>query len=153
MANTYTQLYYHVVFVVQGRKNLINPEWKDDLYKYITGITNNKKQTLMIINGMPDHVHILMGSTPDTNLSHVLRDIKANSSRLINSKKWVEGRFEWQKGFGAFTVGYSQVEVVAKYIENQEKHHKKKSFNEEYISFLDQSGIAYNPKYIFEKVE
>ena len=153
MADTYTQLYYHVVFVVQGRKNLIKPEWKDELYKYITGITNNKKQTLMIINGMPDHIHILIGATPDISLSDLLRDIKANSSRYINQNNRVKGKFEWQKGFGAFTVGYTQVQQVANYIKNQEEHHKKKSFKEEYVSFLEQSGIDYNPKYIFKEIE
>ena len=153
MADTYTQLYYHVVFVVQGRKNLIKPEWKDELYKYITGITNNKKQTLMIINGMPDHIHILIGATPDISLSDLLRDIKANSSRYINQNNRVKGKFEWQKGFGAFTVGYTQVQQVANYIKNQEEHHKKKSFKEEYVTFLEQSGIDYNPKYIFKEIE
>lgn len=152
MANTYSQLYYHVVFVVRMRANLISTVWKEELFKYITGIVTHKGQKLMCINGMPDHIHILLGIKPEIALSDLMRDIKANSSRFINEQNWIVGRFEWQKGFGAFTVGYSQVDMVFNYIKNQELHHYKKTFREEYIEFLNENGIDYNLEYIFDEV-
>lgn len=105
MANTYTKIYIHCVFAVKGRQNLISKRWKDELYKYITGIVSNENQKLIAINGIADHVHILLGIKPSKNLSELIRDIKANSSRFINTKKWILGKFEWQKGFGAFSCG------------------------------------------------
>src|SRR5579875_1147041 len=105
MPNTYTQLYFHVVFAVKARQNLIAVHWKEELYKYITGIVTNKSQKLLAINGMPDHIHLLIGMKPDATLSDLIRDVKANASRFINEKKWVTGKFEWQTGFGAFTLG------------------------------------------------
>lgn len=150
MADTYTQLYFHVVFAVKGRKNHISKEWKTELYKYITGIISNKKQKLMIINGMPNHVHLLIGTKPTCNLSDLVRDIKANSSKWINEKRLVHGRFEWQAGFGAFTVSQSGVKNVIKYIKNQEEHHRKKTFREEYVAFLNAYEIEYKDKYLFD---
>jgi len=150
MPNTYTQLYVHVVFAVKGRANLISRSWKEILYQYITGIFTNKNQKLMVINGMPDHLHLLIGLKPDCNLSDLVRDIKANSSKWINENKWVVGKFEWQSGFGAFTVGQSQIKTVVNYILNQEEHHKKKTFREEYIEFLNAYQIDFKPEYIFE---
>ena len=150
MANTYTQLYVHVVFAVQGRGNLISKKWKESLYQYITGIVTNKNQKLMVINGMPDHIHILIGLKPDCNLSDLLRDIKSNSSKWINENKNVIGKFEWQTGFGAFSVSQSQLQVVINYILNQEEHHRKKSFREEYIDFLNAYQIDFKPEYIFD---
>lgn len=150
MANTYTQLYAHVVFTVKGRNNLISNQWKERLYQYITGIITNKNQKLMIINGMPDHVHLLIGFKPDCNLSDLVRDIKANSSKWINENGFVNEKFEWQSGFGAFTIGQSQIQRVVKYILNQEEHHRKKSFREEYMAFLNAYGIDFKPEYIFD---
>jgi REP element-mobilizing transposase RayT len=139
-----------VVFAVRGRGNLISKKWKEKLYQYITGIITNKNQKLMIINGMPDHVHILIGLKPDCNLSDLVRDIKANSSKWINENNLIRGKFEWQTGFGAFTVGHSQIPMVIDYILGQEEHHRKKSFREEFIDFLNTYKIDFNPKYIFE---
>jgi len=136
MANTYTQLYFHIVFAVKGRTNLINKDWQDDLYKYITGIVSNKEQKMMFINGMPDHVHLLIGTKPNCNLSDLLRDIKCNSSKWINKKQFIKGKFDWQTGFGAFTVSQSQLNKVINYIEHQEDHHRNKSFKEGYIDCL-----------------
>jgi putative transposase len=150
MANTYTQLYIHVVFAVKGRANLISKNWEEALYKYITGIITNKNQKLMVINGMPDHLHILIGIKPDCNLSDLVRDIKANSSKWINENKFVIGKFEWQNGFGAFSVSSSQVQTVVNYIINQKEHHQKKTFREEYIEFLNAYQIEYKPEYIFD---
>ena len=151
MANTYTQLYFHIVFAVKGRSNLISPTWKDELYKYITGIISNKGQKLIAIKGMPDHIHLLVGMKPDCNLSDLVRDIKANSSKFINDKNWVLGRFEWQRGFGAFTLGHSQLDSIVTYIKNQEQHHKIKSFKEEYLEFLKRYEVDFKFEYLFEE--
>jgi len=151
MANTYTQLYIHIVFAVKGRANLISLKWKTKLYQYITGIITNKNQKLMIINGMLDHLHLLIGLKPDCNLSDLVRDIKANSSKWINENKLLAGNFEWQAGFGAFTVGQSQIQTAINYILNQEEHHRKKTFREEYIEFLNAYQIDYKMEYIFDE--
>lgn len=152
MANTYSQLYVQIVFAVKGRQNLISKNNKDEIYKYITGIITNHKQKLIVINGMPDHIHILVGIKPDISLSDLVRDIKSNSSKFINEQKWINGKFEWQTGFGAFSYGHSQLANVIKYIENQEEHHKTKTFGEEYIAFLKLFNIDFKNEYLFEDV-
>jgi len=152
MANTYTQLYFHIVFAVKGRGNLIDKIWKDELYKYITGIISNKKQKLMIINGMPNHIHLIIGTKPNCNLSDLIRDIKANSSKWINEKKFVNGKFQWQSGFGAFTVSQSGLKQVIDYVKHQENHHRTKTFKEEYIEFLKAYEIDFDDQYIFEEL-
>lgn len=152
MANTYTQIYIHIVFAVKGRQNLISNNWKDELYKYITGITTNEGQKLIAINGMSDHIHILVGLKPNKALSDLVRDIKANSSKFINEKRWINGKFEWQTGFGAFSYNHSQLTNVINYIQNQEEHHKAKTFKEEYIGFLNAFDVDFKNEYIFEDV-
>ncbi|MDZ7303901.1 MAG: IS200/IS605 family transposase [candidate division KSB1 bacterium] len=153
MANTYTQIYIHVVFAVQGRQNLLQPEHKEELHKYITGIVRNRGQKLIAINSMPDHVHLLIGLKPNIALSDLVRDIKAASSGFINEKKWVRGRFNWQEGFGAFSYSHSQVDRVVKYINDQEQHHTRKSFKAEYLELLKKFGIEYDEKYVFDWIE
>lgn len=153
MANTYTQIYIHIIFAVKGRQNLISNNIKEELYKYITGIVTNEEQKLIAINGMPDHIHVLIGLKPNKSLSDLVRDIKANSSRLINEKQWINGKFEWQTGYGAFTCSHSQLTNVINYIQNQEEHHKTKSFKEEYIEFLKSFDIDFEENYIFNEVE
>ncbi|KQB36869.1 Transposase IS200-family protein [Flavobacterium daejeonense] len=152
MANTYSQLYIQIVFTVKGRQNLISNSWKEELYKYITGIITNEGQKLIAINGVSDHIHILVGLKPNKALSDLVRDIKANSSRFINEKRWINGKFEWQSGFGAFTYSHSQLTNVINYIQDQEEHHKKKTFKEEYIEFLKAFEVDYNTDYIFDDV-
>ncbi|ABQ03985.1 IS200/IS605 family transposase [Flavobacterium johnsoniae] len=151
MADTYSQLYIQIVFAVKGRQNLISKKWKDEIYKYITGIITNQKQKLIAINGMPDHIHILVGIKPNISLSDLVRDIKSSSSKFINEQKWINGKFEWQNGFGAFSYGHSQLTNVIKYIENQEEHHKTKTFKEEYIAFLKLFNIDFKDEYIFKE--
>ena len=129
MANTYTKIYIHIVFATEGRQSLIRKKYKEELHKYITGIIQNKGQKLIAINSMPDHVHILIGHKPNVALSDLVRDIKANSSKFINQNNWVMGRFNWQEGFGAFSYSHSQLDTVANYVKNQERHHSRKSFN------------------------
>ena len=150
MANTYTQLYIHIVFAVKGRQSLIPKRHKVELHKYITGIIRNKKQTVIQINSMPDHIHILVGIAPDIAVSKLVGVIKANSSKFINNKGWVAGKFEWQAGFGAFSYSQSHVDEVAAYIRNQEKHHEHRTFQEEYLAFLELFNVDYDERYIFD---
>lgn len=152
MADTYSQIYIHIVFAVKGRNNLISKNWKDKLYKYITGIITNEGQKLLAINGMADHIHIFIGLKPTATLSNIVRDIKANSSKFINDKKWIAGKFEWQQGFGAFSYSHSQLPNVISYIQNQEEHHKTKTFREEYIEFLKLYNVDFKNEFIFENV-
>lgn len=153
MANTYTQIYIHVVFAVEGRQNLIQPQHNDELQKYITGIITSQRQKLIAINNMPDHLHLLIGLRPDASLSDLVRDVKACSSKFINEKRWVGGRFSWQEGFGAFSYSRSQLGVIIRYIQNQQKHHANKTFREEYIELLEKFNVDYDPKYIFRTIE
>jgi REP element-mobilizing transposase RayT len=153
MANTYTQIYIHIIFAVKGRQNLISNNIKEELYKYITGIVTNEEQKLIAINGMPDHIHVFIGLKPNKSLSDLVRDIKANSSRFINEKQWMNGNFEWQTGFGAFSYSHSQLTNVINYIQNQEEHHKIKTFKEEYIEFLKSFDIDFEENYIFKEIE
>jgi REP element-mobilizing transposase RayT len=149
MANTYTQIYIHVVFAVEGRQSLISPEHNNELQKYITGIISAQEHKLIVINNMPDHLHLLVGLRPDTALSDLVRDVKAGSSKFINEKHWVMGRFSWQEGFGAFSYSRSQLGAVIRYIENQQKHHAKKSFRDEYVELLEKFCVEYDRRYIF----
>ncbi len=153
MPNTYTQIHIQAVFAVKNRECIISPRWKDELYKYITGIVQGNGHKLLAINGMPDHVHIFFGMKPTQSLSDLLQDIKGNSSKWINEKKFTQGKFSWQEGYGAFSYGKSQISKVIDYIERQEEHHSKKTFIEEYTGFLDAFGVAYDERYIFKAVE
>jgi len=153
MANTYTQIYIHVVFAVSGRQSLIPKEHKIEIYKYMTGVIHNKKQKVMSIEGMADHVHLLIGLSPEIALSDLVKDVKEASSRFINNKKWVRGHFSWQRGFGAFSYSRSQVSTVAKYIENQERHHSKRSFRDEYVELLRKFDVEYDPAYLFSFID
>src|SRR2546426_9325645 len=132
MANTYSQIYIQVVFAVEGRQNLIDPIHNDELQKYITGIVTAQRQKLIAINNGPDHAHILIGQRPDSVLSDLVGDIKSGSTNFINRSRCVRGRFSWQEGFGAFSYSHSQLGAVVRYIQNQQKHHRKSSFHEEY---------------------
>ncbi|GEM55441.1 transposase [Flavobacterium branchiophilum] len=153
MANTYSQIYIQIVFAVKGRQNLIMKENREELHKFITGIVTNREQKLLSIFAMSDHVHILVGLKPNISISDLVRDIKAGSSKFINDSKWINGKFNWQEGFGAFSYSKSNLDNVIKYILNQEEHHKKRTFKEEYIDFLKKFEIEYNEKYLFEWIE
>ena len=153
MANTYTQIHLQTVFSVQDRYCIIQKTWKDELYQYITGIIQNHGHKVLSINGMPDHVHILFGMRPTQSLSDLMQDIKGDSSKWINKKGYISGRFSWQEGFGGFSYGKSQVNNVIDYIKNQEIHHRKKSFTEEYLEFLEKFEVPFDERYIFKPVE
>ena len=150
MANTYSQIYIQVVFAVAGRENVIQPEWKDELYKYIAGIVKNHEQKLIAVGGVADHIHILLGVKPSVALSDLVREIKANSSRFVNEKRLTKRKFAWQEGFGAFSYSISQLDTVTRYIQNQEAHHADKSFKDEYTDFLQKFKIDYDERYLFE---
>jgi REP element-mobilizing transposase RayT len=153
MANTYSQIYLQVVFAVKGRKSLIQSEWKEELYKYICGVVNGKKEKVYAIGGVADHIHILLSVKPNILLSDLVRDIKCNSSKWINERQYVDGKFQWQEGFGAFSYTHWHLDTIINYINNQEDHHKKKSFKDEYLEFLEKFYIEYDEKYLFEWVE
>ena len=153
MANTYTQIYIQVVFAVQGRQCLIQPACKEELYKYITGVVTNQGQKMLQINGVADHVLLLIGLKLSIALSDLVRDIKAGSAKFINEHGWIRGKFHWQEGFGAFSYGHSQLDQVIRYIQNQESHHQQKSFKHEYLGLLRKFDIAFEDKYVFNFLE
>ena len=152
MANTYSQLLIQIVFTVKNRKSLISPSRREDLEKYISGLVTNKGQKVLAIYAMPDHIHILVGLKPNISISELVRDIKCNSSKYINESKWLRSIFSWQEGFGAFSYSNKEQYRVINYILNQEEHHRKKSFKEEYLKILEQFEIEYNSEYLFDWV-
>jgi len=152
MANTYTQIHIHAVFSVQNRSALISDKWKERLYQYITGIVLNNGHKLLAINGMSDHVHILFGMRPIQSLSDLMQDIKGDSSKWINKNRFVPGKFAWQEGYGAFSYCKNDLHNVISYIENQESHHKGRTFVDEYISMLRDFRIDFDERYIFKSV-
>ena len=153
MANTYTQIYIQIVIVVRNRQCLIPDGKKSQLYKYLTGIIQNKYHKLLVINGVSNHIHFLIGLNPAEALSDLIKEVKRCSTNFINEQKWINGKFSWQEGYGAFSYSRSQLDVVIKYIENQELHHKRKTFREEYIEMLKRFEVVYNERFIFEEVE
>ncbi|MFZ4543819.1 MAG: IS200/IS605 family transposase [Saprospiraceae bacterium] len=153
MANTYTQIHIQAVFAVYNRHCIIKPEWKNELYKYITGIVQNHDHRLLAINGMPDHLHIFFGMRPTQSLSELMQDIKGDSSKWIKQQGFVNGRFSWQEGYGAFSYSKSHVNRVIKYIQNQEIHHQKKTFTQEYLEFLEKFDVAHDERYIFKPID
>jgi REP element-mobilizing transposase RayT len=150
MAGTFSQIYIQIVFAVKGRENLIGNEWKTELHKYIAGIIKGKEQKPIIVNGMADHIHAFVGLRPAMAISDLARDIKNNSSKFINEKGFVKGKFSWQEGYGAFSYSHSQIGNVYDYILNQEAHHKKKTFKEEYLDLLKKFEIEFDEKYLFD---
>lgn len=153
MANTYTQIHIQCVIAVKFRQSLIQKEWKERLHKYITGIVQNNGHKMLAINSMPDHLHLFFGFRPNQSLSDLMRIIKGESSEWVNIRQFNPVVFRWQEGYGAFSYSRSQVQVVTDYIMNQEEHHKKRSFLEEYEEFLKQFEIEYDGKYIFKEPE
>lgn len=152
MANTYTQLYIQFVFAVENRMSLIEKTWKDDLCKYITGIVQTNGHKLIAINGMPDHIHIFVGYKPHQLIPELMQDVKGSSSAWINKQGYLRNRFSWQQGYGAFSYSHSQIGVVVRYIDNQEDHHRKKTFRQEYLEALNQFRVDYDDHYIFREI-
>ena len=150
MPGTFHQIYIQIVFAVKGRENLISNNWKTELHKYIAGIVKGKGQKSIIVNGMADHIHAFVGLRPAMSISDLVRDMKNNSSNFINDQKFVKGKFEWQEGYGAFSYSHSHIGKVYDYVLNQEQHHKKKTFKQEYLQFLKKFEVEYDEKYLFE---
>ena len=150
MTGTFSQIYIHIVFAVKGRQNLICNSWKTSLHKYISGIIKEKNQKPIIVNGMPDHVHVFLGLKPTMNVSDLVRDIKNNSSNFINKHQFIKGQFRWQEGYGAFSYSISDIDKVYNYILHQEEHHKRNSFQNEYTELLKKFNIEFEEKYLFE---
>lgn len=153
MANTYTKIYIHLVFAVKGRLNLIPKDHKDELHKFISGMVSNRGHKLLAVHCMPDHTHVFIGMKPEMSISALVRDIKAGSSKFMNRKGWISNKFQWQKGFGAFSYAHSQMSTVINYINNQEVHHSAKSFQREYSEFLDKFKVDFDEKYLFDFIE
>jgi len=153
MTDTFSQLYIQIVFAVKGRESLIKPDWEEQLYKYITGIIRAKEQKVLAINGVEDHIHIFIGIKPTCCISDLIREVKKSSNDFVNDKKFTNKKFSWQGGFGAFSYSHSQLDTVIKYVMNQKEHHKKVSFREEYIDFLQKFEVEYDEKYLFDWID
>ncbi len=153
MANTYTQIHMQFVFAVKYRLALIQPTWKDRLYQYITGIIQHNEHKMLQINGMPDHIHIFIGMRPNQAISSLIQNVKTESSKWIKENEFCNSPFAWQEGFGAFSYSKSHVPDVIRYVKNQEAHHKKETFLDEYIKMLKAFEIEYDEQYIFREPE
>lgn len=152
MANTYTQIHIQAVFAVQNRECIIRNHWREELYKYISGIVQSNNHKLLSINGMPDHIHILLGLRPSQSIADLMQDVKGSSSKWINDKKFIQGKFSWQEGYGAFSYSKSEVPTIIQYIINQTNHHKRKTFSEEYYELLKEFEFDFEDRYIFKPV-
>lgn len=150
MANTYTQIHLQLVFAVKFRNSLIGPLWKDELYKYITGIISRNEHKVLAIGGVSDHIHILIGMRPTQAVSDLLKEVKGSSSKWINGRRFIVPHFEWQEGFGAFSYAKSDLPKVISYIQQQEEHHRRKSFKEEYQEMLEEFQVDYDERYILK---
>jgi len=150
MANTYHQIYLQTVFAVKYRKAVIEKAWKEKLFAVIGNLINETDCKTIIVNGVEDHVHCFIGLEPVVSVSELMKTVKAKSSKYINDQSLTPDRFEWQKGYGVFSYGQSQVDRVYKYIQNQEAHHKKQTFRDEYLDFLKKFKVAYDEQYVFQ---
>ncbi len=150
MASTFSQIYIQSVFAVKGRANALHKSWREDVFKYISGIIKNKGHKPIIVNGVQDHVHIFFGLKPAIAISDLIRDVKNNSTNFINKNNWLKGRFCWQAGYGAFSYGHSQIKNVYSYVKNQEIHHQKRTFREEYLEFLNKYDLPHEERFLFD---
>jgi len=150
MANTYTQIHIHAIFAVQNRMSLIQKQWQEELYQYITGIISKNDHKLLQIGGMSDHVHVFFGMRPTQSLSDLMQDVKGSSSFWINQKRLGMGKFSWQEGYGAFSYGKSQIDTVVKYIQQQDEHHKNRDFAQEYLTLLRKFDVVFDEKHVLK---
>ncbi len=150
MANHFTQLHVQIIFAVKYRAALINSKWETELYKYLTGIIQERGHKMLAINGMPDHIHIFIGLNPNESISNLVRETKKASTNFIKEKKFTKNKFQWQGGYGAFSYSHSAIDRVVKYVLNQKQHHKKKTFQSEYLAFLKAFEIEYKDEYLFD---
>ncbi len=153
MAGTFSQIYIQIVFAVKGRKSLIKPAWEEELFKYISGIVNHKSQKMLAINGVPDHIHFLIGMRPSCCLADLVREVKKASHSFVSSKRPIAPGFQWQEGYGAFSYSHSALDNVIAYIMNQKEHHRAMTFQEEYKAFLKKLEIDHEENYLFEWID
>ena len=151
--STYSNLYIQIIFAGRGRHSLIDPIWENDLYKYITGIVQKKGHKMLVINGVPDHIHFFIGMNPSCSISELVREVKKCSNEFLKQNNLANDFFSWQDGYGAFSYSESDIDKVVKYILNQKEYHKKQSFKDEFLSFLKNHNIDYDEKYLFEWIE
>ena len=150
MANTYSQIYLHFIFAVKCRQSLIPRSAKEEIHKYITALVQHRKAKMLAVHCMPDHIHLFTGFKPSVLISDFVKEIKVESNEFINQKKWMPGRFSWQEGYGVFSYSHSHMDSVIKYIHNQEMHHRKTTFRDEYLELLDKFSIRYSEQYLFD---
>jgi putative transposase len=153
MANSFSQIYLQFVFAVQNRQSLITKEHKEELHKYVTALVQNRKAKMLAINCMPDHIHLFVGFKPTILISDFVKEIKVESNEFINNKKWLKGKFNWQEGYGVFSYSHSHIDAVVKYVLNQEAHHQKKTFKQEYLELLEKFEIPFEERFLFDFVE
>lgn len=153
MPNTYTQLRVQLVFAVKGREHLIPKQHRSQVEKFMTGVIQVRKHKLLAIYCMPDHVHIFFGLNPNQSIATLVNEVKTSTTKFIKKQEWMPFDFSWQKGYGAFSYSKSQTEGVVKYVLNQELHHQKRTFKEEYLDILRKSDINFDEQYLFEFYE
>jgi putative transposase len=153
MANTFSQIYLQFVFAVKNRECLISKGNKEELHKYITALVQNRKAKMLAINCMPDHIHLFVGFKPTVVISDFVKEIKVESNEFINSKHWIKGKFSWQEGYGVFSYSHSHIDNVIKYVLDQENHHHKKTFKQEYLQLLQKFDIAFEDRFLFDFFE
>ena len=153
MPDTYTQLHIHFVFAVKYRQAIIDPSWRQELHRYITGIVQGNHHKLLAVNSVTDHLHLFIGLHPNQAISELMRLVKGNSSEFINKKQFTRQEFFWQGGYGAFSDSHSQIDNVVNYVMTQEEHYRRKTFREEYIKMLNDYGVDYQERYIFQELQ
>jgi putative transposase len=153
MANTYSQIYLQFVFAVKHRESLIPREHKEELHKYMTGLVQNRQSKMLQVHCMPDHTHLFVGYKPNMLIPDFIKEIKVEANEFINDKGWVNGRFSWQEGYGVFSYAHSQIATVCNYVANQEIHHQKKTFRQEYVELLHKFEVPFEERYLFEFME
>jgi REP element-mobilizing transposase RayT len=153
MANTFSQIYLQFVFAVKHRQCLISKEHKEELHKYITGLVQNRKAKMLAVHCMPDHTHLFVGFKPTILIADFVKEIKVESNEFINGKKWVKGNFSWQEGYGVFSYSHSHIDNVINYVLNQETHHQKKTFRQEYHQLLEKFQIPFEERFLFDFID
>jgi len=148
--SVYSQICLQIVFAVYGRSNFLFEGVDEEVYRYMSGIVTGNKQKSLGVNGMPDHVHLVIGLEPSMRISDLVREIKSESSKFINKKNWLSTKFRWQEGYGVFSYSRSQVGAVVEYVKNQKLHHRRRPFREEYMELLKRFDISFDPAYTFE---
>ena len=152
-AGTFTQLYVHLIFAVKYRESMLLKSFRNEVFSYMSGIITNRNNKAIIVNGVSDHVHILLGLNPNDKISDIVASLKRESSSFINQKRFLNNKFHWQDGYGAFSYGKSQLQKVYNYILNQESHHSKVTFRDEYLQFLKKYEIKFDNEFLFDFFE